>query len=240
MVIPRPDKSSLCGVETRHRNILMRETSMKVIVLACNRYTWLVPISLHFYIKYWRDNPYQTEIVAEADYKGGANFDAHGGDWSSWVLNYLRQSKESKFLLIMEDFIIRKPIDTRKVKIAEKLCEGNVGCVRLNGPDKWFRRHAIKTDAEGFGEYPLDKRYSMSLQVSIWQKQYLLDILRENESAWQTEHKGSERLKELKGKWRILWSESTIIDYNPTGLMSKGELFLPTVKWTMQELLKNG
>lgn len=212
---------------------------MKVIILVCNKYTWLAPVSQFFYRKYWCDNPYQTEIINEAKYIGGKEFDPDGGAWSNWVLNYFRQSQEDKVLLIMEDFIIRKPIDTRKVKIAEELCEGNVGCVRLNGPDKWFRRHATEANIKGFKEYPLDKRYSMSLQTAIWQKKYLLDILRENESAWQTEHQGSERLKELKARWRILWSESTIIDYQPTGLMNKGELFLPVVKSTIQELVKN-
>lgn len=212
---------------------------MKVVVLVCNRYTWLAPISQYFYVKYWSDNPYITIVVPEAAYLGNKKLDAEGGSWSTWVINYLKHCTEDKLLLIMEDFIIRKPIDTKRIKAAEEICRGNVGCVRLNKPDKWFRRHAIKTDIEGFKEYPLDKRYSMSLQISIWQKQYLLDILRENESSWQTEHKGSERLKELKSKWRILWSESTIIDYNPTGLMSKGELFLPTAKWIMEELLRN-
>ena len=213
---------------------------MKVIILACKPYKWIVPISQYFYRKQWWDNPYAIEVVNEMDYTGGKELDDKGGEWSTWVINYLKQSDEDKFLLIMEDFIIRKPIDTKKIRIAETLCTGNVGCVRLNGSDKWFNRHATRTDINGFREYPIDKPYSMSLQVAIWQKQCLLDILRENESAWQTEHKGSERLGGLKGRWRILWSEYPIIDYHPTGFMSKGELFLPVVRWTIQELLKVG
>jgi len=210
---------------------------MKVLILACRKYAWLVPITLHFCKKYWLDNPYQIEIVAEADYIGKAGFDPDGGLWSTWVLNYLKQSKEDKFLFIMEDFMIRAPIDTKRIIAAEALCTNNVGCVRLNEPDKWFRRHAKETEIEGFREYPLDQKYSASLQIAIWQKRYLLDFFEKDESAWRVEHHGSRRLRELKGMWRILWAESMIIDYYPGGIMEKGELRLLTVQQTLLNLI---
>lgn len=210
---------------------------MKVVILVCNKYIWLEPIFMYFYRKHWPENSYVTIIVKEATYLGGRDFDVGGGAWSTWVLNYLKHCTEDKLLLIMEDFIIRDRIDIERVKIAADLCTGNVGCVRLNKPDKWFKRHAKKTEIEGFREYPLDQKYSMSLQTAIWQKSYLLDILREGESAWQTEHGGSKRLRGLKDKWRILWTESAIIDYHPGGIMEKGELRLSIVQQTLLNLI---
>lgn len=211
---------------------------MKVIILACNKYTWLVPIALHFYRKYWPDNPYQTEIVTETDYIDGPVYYINDTSWANRLLNYLNQSKESKFLLIMEEHFIEKPVDTQRVRIAENLCSGNVGCVRLNAPDKWFESYAIKTDIKGFREYPLDKRYSMSMQTAIWQKRYLFDVLREKEDIWQTEVDGSVRLKKLKGKWRVPWTENPIVDYTAGGLMSQGRLRLEVVKWALGDLIK--
>jgi len=210
---------------------------VKVLILTCRKYAWLVPITLYFYRKYWPDNPYQTEVVAEADYIDEASYNPDGRLWSTWVLNYLKQSKEDKFLFIMEDFMIRAPIDTEKIVTAEALCIDNVGCVRLNKPDKWFRRHGAEIKIEGFREYPLDQKYSISLQTAIWQKSYLFDVLRKDESAWQTEHKGSRRLRELKDKWKVLWTDSTIIDYHPGGIMEKGELRLSTVQQTLLNLI---
>ncbi|MCK4818748.1 hypothetical protein KA005_23450 [bacterium] len=211
---------------------------MKVVILVCDKYTWLESVFLYFYRKYWHENPYETRIVNEAAHLGGGDFDIEGEAWSTWVLNYLKQSKEDKFLFIMEDFMIRAPIDTKRVRIAADLCTGNVGCVKLSAPDKWFKRHAKKTEIEGFREYPLDQKFSMSLQTAIWQKVYLFDILRKGESAWQTEHRGSKRLRGLKDKWRILWTESTIIDYHPGGLMEKGELRLETTQQILLNLIK--
>lgn len=211
---------------------------MKVVILVCNKYTWLVPVFMHFYEKYWRENPYTTVIVNEATYLGSRDLDPEGTYWSTWVINYLKHCTEDKLLLIMEDFIIRDQIDTERVKLAASLCVGDVGCVRLNAPDKWFRRHGKEIGIKGFKEYPLNQKYSVSLQAAIWQKACLLDILRESESAWQTEHHGSRRLRELINRWRILWAEPTIIDYHPGGIMEKGELRLETVQQTLLNLVK--
>lgn len=210
---------------------------MKVVVLTCNKYTWLVPVFLHFYKKYWPDNPYQTEIVTETDHIDGTVYYSEKTSWSSRLINYLKQSNEDKFLLIMEEHLTEEPVNTRRVQMAEDLCAGNIGCVRLNAPDKWFRCHAVGTNIKGFKEYPLDKRYSMSMQTSIWQKQYLLDILRNGEDIWQTEIKGSERLKGLKSRWRILWAETPIVGYTAGGLMKKGRPRASVVKWAIEDLL---
>ena len=211
---------------------------MKVVILVCNKYAWLAPVTLYFCEKHWSGNPYTTIIVNEAAYLSGRNFDPEGASWSTWVINYLKHCTEDKLLLIMEDFIIKDRIDTERVKLAANLCVGDVGCVRLSAPDKWFRRHAKRTNIEGFREYPLNQKYSASLQIAIWQKACLLDILQKDESAWQTEHNGSRRFKELVGKWRILWAKPTIIDYHPGGIMEKGELRLETVQQVLLNLVE--
>jgi len=211
---------------------------MKVVILTCNKYTWMIPIALHFYKKYWPDNPYQTEIVTETEHIDGKVFYINDTSWSSRLIKYLKQSKENKFMLIMEEHFIEKKVNTKRVKVAEKLCEGNVGCVRLNHTDKWFRGYAIRVGIRSFREYPLDKRYSMSMQTAIWQKRYLLDVLRANEDIWQTEIDGSNRLKGLKSKWRILWASIPIINYTAGGLMKKGRPRLEVVKWALSDLVK--
>jgi len=213
---------------------------MRVIVSTCNRYNFLIPIFTHFYKKNWPDNPYQTEIITETDHIDGAVFYTGGVSWASGIINYLKQSKEDKFLLILDDYIIDKIVDTKRIEQAESLCEGNVGCVKLNAPDKWFINHAISTNVhKGFREYPLDKQFSMSLQTAIWQKSYLLDVLRDGETPWQTEVDGSERLKGMASKWQILWSETPIIEYISGGFMRHGRVRLSVMIWVISDLLKD-
>lgn len=213
---------------------------MKIIISTCNRYKFLIPIFMHFYKKNWPDNPYQTEIITETDHIDGTIFYTGGVSWGSGIINYLKQSKEGKFLLILEDYMIDEIIDTKRIAHAESLCEGNVGCVRLNAPDKWFTRHAIPANTcEGFKEYPLDKQFSVSLQTAIWQKAYLLDVLRDGENPWQTEIDGSERLKKLTSKWRILWPETPIIKYISGGFLRHGRPRLSVVIWVLSDLIKD-
>lgn len=210
---------------------------MKVIVSTCDKYTWIIPVFLHFYRKNWLDNPYQTEIVTETDHIDGTVFYNEETSWASRLINYLKQSKEDKILLILEDCIIRKTIDTKMIKIAEELCKGNVGCVRLVGPDKWFN-YTTDVGIKGFREYPFNRNYCFSLTSAIWQKQFLLDGLRKGENVWQTEVEGSKRFGQLKSKWRVLWSETPIIDYQGGGLMARGKLHSPVVKWALEDLVK--
>lgn len=212
---------------------------MKVVILACNKYTWLVPVALYFLKKYWPDNPYDIEIVTETNQVDGVVHYIDDISWANRLIEYIKQSKEEKFLLIMEEHFIERMINTKRVEIAESLCTGKVGCVRLNPPDKYFKTHSVRSRARDFREYPLDKPYSMSMQTAIWQKRFLLDVLRKNESIWQTEIEGSKRLGNLQSKWWILWAKSPIIDYTAGGIMKKGTLRLPIVQWVIRELLND-
>ena len=213
---------------------------MKVIVMTCNRNRWLIPVFLHFYKKYWPDNPYQIEIVTDSKRirKRGEVFYARDPSWASILIKYIKQSEEDKFLVILEDCLIWEKVDTERVKFAEKLCKGNVGYVRLNNmPGIYFKRSTISTKNKGFGEY-VGGRFAMVLHSSIFQKQFLLDVLREGESVWDTERNGTKRINKMKRRWRILWPETNIIDYSHVGIMRKGELQEDVVRWALLDLVK--
>lgn len=217
---------------------------MRIVVLTCDKYIWLVPLFLHFYKKYWPDSPYGVDIITENE-KVQVNlpripiwyFYTEGVSWSSGILNYLKQSDDDKFLLTPEDYVIKSPVSTARIKLAERLCTGNVGCVRLNAPDKYYK-HTVDSGIKYFKEYPLDKPYSMSMQAAIWQKKYLFDVLRDKEDAWEAELNGSKRLAKLKSKWRVLWPKSAIIDYQAGGFMVAGRPRMDVVKWTLLDLVK--
>lgn len=213
---------------------------MKIVILTCDKHAWLVPVYLHFFKKNWRDNPYKIEIVTETDRVDGTVFYSKEKSWAGRLIKYLEQCKRNKVLLTLEDYFIKNRVDSKKIRIAEDLCGGDVGCVRLNNiPHKYFERHTTSSDIKGFREYPPDKRYSMVVQMAIFQTQFLLDVLRSGESIWQTEGKGSERLGELKSKWRIIWPETNIVDYmSDGGLIKKGKPRLSVVQWALMDLIK--
>ena len=215
---------------------------MRVVILTCDEYAWIVPVCLYFYRKYWPDNPYKTDIITESNYiKGHSVFYTKGASWSSGILAYLDKSKEDKFIFILEDHMIRRKVDTARVREAEKICKGKTGYIRLNNaPNKYFNRHTIDSDIKGFREYPLVQRFAMTIQITIWQKGFLRDVLRENESAWQTERIGTARLAKKTRKWKALWPEKDIVSYHTGGLMRKGAFRPEVLKWMKPELLTDG
>jgi len=210
---------------------------MKVVIITCNKHAWVITLFLYFYGENWTNNPYKTEIVTESKHIDGIVFYSRDSSWATSIIKYIKQSKEEKFLLILEDYLIRQVVDTKKVRIAEELCTGDIGYVRLsNFPSKYSKRHTLNVNIKGFREYPLNRRFAMTTQIGIYQRDFLFDILRAGETAWQTERNGSERLSKLTHKWKGFWPESCIIDYHWGGLLRKGDLRPAVLKWIKLEL----
>ena len=207
---------------------------MRVVVFTCDRYSWLVPTFLHFYKKKWPDNPYQTDFVTETKKIDGVTTFCTGKiPWADGAIKYLESCNEESFLLFLEDYIITKLINTNMIKKAEKLCVGDIGCVRLNPHDR-FSQFLVDANIDGFKEYPLDKPYSVSLQPSVWQKEFLLEILQKDENIWQTEIEGSKRIWESNK--RIIWADIPILTHcnPPFGYLKRGKIRKPAEQWVKE------
>jgi len=203
---------------------------MRIVVFTCDKYSWLIPTFLHFYKKMWPDNPYQTDFVTETKEIGQpSTFFTGKIPWPDGAINYFKSCDEEVFLLLLEDYIIKEPIDTNRIKIAESLCRDDIGCVRLNPHDK-LRRFLFNVGIEGFKEYPLDKPYSVSLQPAIWQKKFLFEFIEKGENIWQVENEGSIRIQ--KSKMRVIWADIPIITMpRPGGYMKKGRIYGTVEQW---------
>lgn len=203
---------------------------MKVVIVTWDRYSWLVPISLHFYKIFWPDNPYQTEYVSETiEVKGESTFCTGKLPWADRVIMYLNAYKEERLLLLLDDYIIRSPVHTSIVQQAEKLCVSDIGQVRLCPYNRWCH-FLIPSEFCAYKEYPLDKPYSVSFIPSIWQKDFLLECLRKGESIFSTETEGSKRI--CTSKKRILHSDFPAISCEGlAGFMKKAKIVKPVMDW---------
>lgn len=205
---------------------------MKVAVFSCDKYLWLKPIFLHFYRKNWPDNPYQTEFVTETKkIEGMTTFCVGKIPWADIAIKYLKSLNEETLLLLLDDFILNEPVDTDRVKRAEGLCAGDIGCVRLQAHDQWSC-FLFDSRIKGFKEYPLNKRYCVSLQASIWQKKFLFEFLKEGETCWQTESQGSRRI--FNSKYRVIWADTAILSYWPGGYMRRRRINEHVAKWVKE------
>lgn len=207
----------------------MEGKEMKVVVFSFDKYSWLIPTFLHFYKKNWPDNPYQTILVTETIKAEGINtFCAGKIAWADRAIEYLNSLKDERFILFLEEYILNETVDTNRVKWAESLCAGDVGCVRLYAHDR-LSRFLVDIEIAGFREYPLDVPYSVSMQSSVWQREFFLKILKSGENAWQSETEGSKRVHKFKKK--VIWSDDSIINYHPGGYMKKGRVVKSVERW---------
>jgi hypothetical protein len=112
-------------------------------------------------------------------------------DWSSNLLKLLASLPTDGVLILQEDFLLDRPVQTERI---DRLIGAAIGrkaaCLRLMpipGPD------VPCADHPELGEIRAGAEYRVSLQATWWRKRYLQEILRPGESPWQFERRGSRR-----------------------------------------------
>jgi glycosyltransferase involved in cell wall biosynthesis len=145
--------------------------------------------------KYWPDCPFPVYLgsqTATADFPGVTMLLAGSGRcWSSSLRAFLHQLDAGNVLLMLEDFFLSETVSTANVlKQLAALRSLGGAVVRLN-PDP---PPTIKI--EGFPQLREQHRlapFRVSLQASIWNRQALLALLRDDESPWEFEQQGTLR-----------------------------------------------
>ena len=165
------------------------ENKCIILVPSCDAYADLWPTFLHGVKKYWSDCPFElylgaNELRCEEDGVRGIGSN-EGLVWSSRLRDFLGQVECTHVLLMLEDFILRKPVATAEIMDALTVCtENQLDCLRLvprpapcNRPD----------GKEKYGRIEPGEIYRFSTQAAIWRKEFLLQILQPGLSIWQFE-----------------------------------------------------
>ena len=207
---------------------------MRIFIFTCDAYAYVVPIWYHFWKKNWPTCPYDLVIVTGTkevelpkDKKVSVVYQGEDLGYASNVIKYLSSIPDEYILLMQEDFIIHS-VQPERVLQAEKLCDRlDVCCVRLitlPGPDLPFD----EPDGEGFGEInKATADWVFSMQAAVWKKQVYIEMLKEGNSPWQTEHEGTPRAR-LRPE-RFLCSEDRVINYEQ--YCTLGEDIPSEVRW---------
>jgi len=193
---------------------------------------WLIPIFMHFYKKNWPDSPYPIDVLTETQELEGVNtFCAGEIPWSDMWIKYLESIDDEQVLLLLDDFILDKPVRTDVVQQAERFCNSDVGMVHL-----YYRPKVdcfyFESGFADFKEFPLFHPNSCSTAPAIWQRKHFLNILRSGENPWRFEINGSKRVPLLMK--RVMSTKIPAISFCPGGYMHRGEVYQPTAKWVKE------
>lgn len=173
--------------------------TLAIIVVSCDKYSdvWTPFFTLFF--KYWGGCPYPVYLTSNFLHYNDSrvvtiNVESEE-NWSSSLKKALNKINENYIILILEDFLLTQYVDTERIKeLWQYMIEKNAACMRLfpcPGPDKDCK------DNPNIGIIVKGSPYRSSTMIAIWDKEMLLALLLNGETAWEFELKGTHRTNDL-------------------------------------------
>ena len=175
--------------------------SVAIVVSSCDPFfdSWK-PFAF-FSRKFWPTCPFATFLVTNQLRVRSTALQAIsvGPDlrWGWKLIAALRQIPHPYVIYMQEDYFLRAPVDEQQV--ADDLAFA----LREAADSFSFRaRSRIEPNFQRlndrFGIVPVDSDGRTRAQITLWKKDALLSILREEESVWDFEAEGSSRTRSMK------------------------------------------
>lgn len=177
------------------------KSSVALIVSSCDAFFDAWRPFQAFFDKFWGDCPFDiflltNELEIESPRIRGITVGEDRG-WSSNLLLALGQIDHPYVLYFQEDYFLTAPV--ARAQLARDFAEATEA-----GADSLCFRARSKFDAgfqplnERNGIVPLDSEGRTRCQVTLWKRSALQSILREGETAWNFEARGSARTREMQ------------------------------------------
>lgn len=206
-----------------------------VLISSCDRYQDLWDPFFTLFFRYWQDCPYPVYLgTHHLKYDHNRVTTIAVGDDTDWSSNFrsmLEQIPQPYVIVLIEDFLPTKSVDTTVIaELITYIQDKGAGCLRLfpcPGPDLPCPDNPL------VGELSKGADYRLSLQAAIWNKQILLELLRDGESAWELELNGTKRTNALAAPFLCVAGDSPI-PYFCTGVV-KGKWVREAVKLCEKE-----
>lgn len=201
-----------------------------LVIPSCDKYCDVWEPLLANLRHQWPDNPLKIYLIS--NHKDFFSSDVEvikvGEDitWSRNLKAALKQIPENAIFLWIDDLFLKRPVKNDKmVHFFRRFQMEDMNYLRFNptpGP-------VGTVDKDGIGFVPPGDLYRSSTVVCLWKKQVLIDVLKDDETAWELELLGSKRTDKF-GDWYS--SRQWLL---PTrNLIIKGKID-PWVYWTLKK-----
>lgn len=196
--------------------------TLAVIVVSCDLYSDVWSPFFTLFFKYWNDCPFPVYLTSNflqyPDLRVKTINLENDENWSSSLKKALKKINENYVIIILEDFLITHYVDTEQIEeLWQYMMEKNAACLRIfpcPGPDK------ICKDNPNVGVIVKGAPYRSSTMVAIWDKEILLTLLQNGETAWEFELKGTKRTNNLDSPFlSVINSNDPPIQYICTAIM---------------------
>jgi hypothetical protein len=178
-----------------------------VIVSVSDLHLWCMKPFAFLFNKYWDEK--QHVIVAgykRPDFELPSNFDFYSiadpqypkERWADGVAKFLHQYPGKRFVFMLEDYWLSRPVDTYAIEALSIYMERNPNVLRMDlTADRQFAGGMVDV---GYCEHydiieAPQSQYQMSLQAGLWDRNLMLNVLEmlpvHLRSAWEVELTGT-------------------------------------------------
>lgn len=196
---------------------------ISVVVSSCDKYSWVWGPFFSSIRKYWSNCSYKlflsSNTISLNDQGVETLLSGPDEGWSDTLIENISKVSSEYVVFLQDDFILEKMVNT----------------ALLNGQIEAFRKHKglylklydkyIPYNGSGdAGIYrePPHKEYRISLQASLWDREFLLSILIKGETPWQFEQNAYSRCSDHDD--RIFTVNSSAFRYFYGGVIRRGRI----------------
>lgn len=181
------------------------KNNVAVLVHSCDRYDFLYKGFDFFFSKYWdfgiNCNYYFATEEKNASLLNFENIKSGKGEWSDRLAFLLKEKIKEKYIVyFQEDMWLNKKVNAAFFNQLFDLAEQKKWKqIKLHSSEV-YQTSATDDFIEGFNIARVNNSSSdflMSHQVTMWDKEFLLQQLCKGEHPWRNERKGTKRLKKL-------------------------------------------
>lgn len=198
-----------------------------ILILSCDANIDVLKIFLDKYKEYIDDLFLKTYVCLE---KKKVNFE--GTDvllskeilWSKRIKEYLKHVETNYVIVILDDFLIEKKVNTKEVyKYIDLIKKDNkiarITLTNLNDKKSVHSKYKNLNKQSDFSNYLIN------MQISIWNKDIFYNLLKDNENPWQAELYGSIRARKMKDYDFLYLNDDVLmpIKYNKGWLIVRGK-----------------
>ena len=168
----------------------MYKSNLTLLYSTCDKNEFLWEGFFLLLDKYWKK--FDGDIIFNSESKTYTNskynlkysLNQYGANWSRRFYKSLKLVKTKYVLVILDDFYIDD-------YVADDIINECIQKMNQNKNIKGFLFSQLtnnkKTDWKGFEKIKHFKNYRINLKIGLWDKEYLMNLCRDNETPWEYE-----------------------------------------------------
>lgn len=172
----------------------MEDNFYSVLVLSCDKYSWLWPPFFKRFEFFWPDKRAKIYLLTNYEKCQFPNVNTisigEDMDWSTNLLKCIERIDEQYIFIMFEDVFLNECVDSIFLnRIKKFICDNYVEYINTKAnplPNNYGGKGDIVDLKKGM-------HYRASLANAFWRKDVLQNLLKRGESPWEFEHNGSMR-----------------------------------------------